>query len=70
MDLIYAQTACNTPMTKENMKSRHMTPFNIYIYVCIFIYAYKYAYVHAHILCKNKLLFLMGLINLTALVLK
>ncbi len=25
-DLIYAQTACNTPKTKENMKSHHMIP--------------------------------------------
>ncbi len=25
-DCIYAQTACNTPKTKENIKSHHMTP--------------------------------------------
>ncbi len=25
-DLIYAQTACNTPNRKENLKSHHMTP--------------------------------------------
>ncbi len=67
MDLIYAQAACNTPMAKENMKSHHMTPLIIYIYVCI--YTYKYTQ-YTRILCKNKLLFWMWLIDLTALVLK
>ncbi len=27
-DLVYAQSACNTPKTKENMKSHHMTCLN------------------------------------------
>uniref|UniRef100_A0A672RFL1 Phosphatidylinositol-3,4,5-trisphosphate 3-phosphatase n=1 Tax=Sinocyclocheilus grahami TaxID=75366 RepID=A0A672RFL1_SINGR len=27
-DLIYAQSACNTPKRKENFKSHHMTPLN------------------------------------------
>ncbi len=26
LQILYAQTACNTPKTKENMKSQHMTP--------------------------------------------
>uniref|UniRef100_A0A672QWB9 Transmembrane protein 185 n=1 Tax=Sinocyclocheilus grahami TaxID=75366 RepID=A0A672QWB9_SINGR len=30
-DLIYAQSACNTPKRKENLKSHHMTPLNIFI---------------------------------------
>ncbi len=28
-DLIYAQSACNTPKRKENLKSHHMTPLMI-----------------------------------------
>ncbi len=34
-DLIYAQTACNTPKRKKNLKSHHMTPL-IYYYMYFF----------------------------------
>ncbi len=30
MDLIYAQSACNTPKRMENLKSHYMTPLNDY----------------------------------------
>ncbi len=33
MDRIYAQTACNTPKRKENLKSHHMTPLILKIKV-------------------------------------
>ncbi len=26
--ILYARTACNTPKTKEHLKSHHMTPVN------------------------------------------
>ncbi len=28
VDLIYAQSACNTPKRKQNLKLHHMTPLN------------------------------------------
>ncbi len=28
-DLIYTQTACNTPKRKENLESHHMTPLKL-----------------------------------------
>ncbi len=38
----YAQTACNTPRTKENMKSHHMTLLNN-----------KYIFLYGFICCNN-----------------
>ncbi len=31
-ELIYAQSACNTPKRKHNLKSHHMTPLRLFFF--------------------------------------
>ncbi len=31
-ELIYAQSACNTPKRKHNLKSHHMTPLRLFLF--------------------------------------